>query len=76
MNSIRYRDWSEIRRSTCRDGFMRDFYVVVPEDLTACGSEERQQSSMYNLDHYFAIVTNRRVIVENWESNDGKPSKR
>ena len=54
--------------STCRDGFMRDFYVVVPEDLTACGSEERQRSSIYNLEHYFAIVASSRAIIENWES--------
>lgn len=53
--------------STCRDGFLRGFYIVVAEDLVACGSQERQQHSLYNLDRYFGLVAPSREILAAWD---------
>ncbi len=52
--------------STCRDGFLREFYIVVAEDLVACGSAERQQQSLYNLNRYFGLVAGSRDILAAW----------
>jgi ureidoacrylate peracid hydrolase len=53
--------------STCRDGFLREFYIVVAENLVACGSPERQQHSLFNLDRYFGLVTPSREILAAWD---------
>jgi ureidoacrylate peracid hydrolase len=52
--------------STCRDAFLREFYVVVAEDLIACGSAERQQNTLFNLDRYFGRVAPSRDILAAW----------
>ncbi len=42
--------------TTCRDGFMRDYYIVVPNDLVATTDSKLHDGSLSNLDRYFARV--------------------
>ena len=52
--------------STARDGYMLDFYVVVPQDLVACAHQELQDISMRNLQSYFGIITSAQEIMDSW----------
>ena len=58
--------------STSRDGYMLDYYIVVPEDMVACSDEKLQQISMWNLGHYFATITTSKEILQAWEHGDEK----
>lgn len=53
--------------STARDGYMLDYYVVIPDDLIACADEKLQQNSLHNLGYYFATVTTSKEILQAWE---------
>jgi len=53
--------------TTCRDGFMRDFYVVVPEDLVACTDPKVHQNSLQNIDRYFGTLTTSGDIIRIWQ---------
>jgi len=52
--------------STARDGYMLDFYIVVPEDLVACAHKELQDISIRNLGSYFATITSSKEIMDTW----------
>ncbi len=52
--------------STARDGYMLDFYIVVPQDLVACAHKELQDISMRNLKSYFATITSSKEIMAVW----------
>lgn len=53
--------------TTCRDGFMHDYYIVVPGDLVATIDNKLHHSSLMNLDRYFATVTSSKEILQLWE---------
>jgi len=53
--------------STCRDGFMLDYYIIVPEDLVANTEYEYHKGSLHNLDRYFANVIATDQILKNWD---------
>jgi ureidoacrylate peracid hydrolase len=53
--------------TTCRDGFMRDFYIVVPEDLVACTDDSLHKASLANIDRYFGQLTSSERIFEAWK---------
>ncbi|MBT3363951.1 MAG: cysteine hydrolase [Chloroflexi bacterium] len=50
--------------STVRDGYMLDFYMVVPQDLVACAHKELQDVSMKNLAAYFATITDSDEVLK------------
>ena len=54
--------------TTCRDGFIRDYYIVVPNDLVATMSEELHKSSLYNLGRWFATVTSSEELLRLWDA--------
>lgn len=54
--------------TTCRDGFMRDYYVVVPQDLVACTDPNVHQNALQNIDRYFGTVTISDDILGFWYS--------
>lgn len=54
--------------STARDGFMREYYVVIPSDLTEGTSTEAKKWSLLNLDMFFAEVVSSNEILECWRS--------
>jgi len=52
--------------TTCREGFMRDYYIVVPNDLVATLSEELHRCSLMNLNRWFATVTPSEELLRLW----------
>jgi ureidoacrylate peracid hydrolase len=54
--------------STARDGFMREYFIVVPFDLTEGTSAEAKKWSLSNLDVFFGEVVPSKEILECWKS--------
>jgi ureidoacrylate peracid hydrolase len=54
--------------STARDGFMREYYIVIPSDLTEGTSAEAKEWSLLNLDMFFGEVVSSYEILECWKS--------
>jgi ureidoacrylate peracid hydrolase len=54
--------------STARDGFMREYYIIIPSDLTEGTSTEAKKWSLLNLDMFFAEVVSSNEILECWKS--------
>lgn len=52
--------------STVRDAFMRDYYVVVPSDMTEATSIEAKESSLKNIDSFFGMVVESRELLKCW----------
>jgi ureidoacrylate peracid hydrolase len=55
--------------STARDGFMREYYIVIPSDLTEGTSTEAKKWSLSNLDMFFGEVVSSSEIIECWKSS-------
>ena len=53
--------------TTCRDGFMRDYYIIVPNDLVATTDSSLHESSLKNLDRYFAKVISSAELLKLWK---------
>jgi len=60
--------------STARDAFMRDYHVVVPEDLTEGTSAEAKHWSLSNIDMFFGEVVRSTDLLECWGKGSG-PAK-
>jgi ureidoacrylate peracid hydrolase len=54
--------------STARDGFMREYYIVIPSDLTEGTSPEAKKWSLLNIDMFFGEVVSSNEILECWKS--------
>jgi ureidoacrylate peracid hydrolase len=55
--------------STWRHGFMLDYFIVVPEDLVACGSGVKfHDMALENLQRYFGVLTDSKTIAQAWGS--------
>jgi ureidoacrylate peracid hydrolase len=54
--------------STARDGFMREYYIVIPSDLTEGTSPEAKKWSLLNIDMFFGEVVSSKEILECWKS--------
>jgi len=54
--------------STARDGFMREYYIIIPSDLTEGTSPESKKWSLLNLDMFFGEVVSSNEILECWKS--------
>ena len=52
--------------STARDGFMREYFIVIPSDLTEGTSTEAKKWSLSNLDMFFAEVVMSYEILACW----------
>jgi len=53
--------------STARDAFMRDYHVVVPEDLTEGSTVEAKQWSLANLAMFFGEVVRSIDLLRAWD---------
>ncbi|MFC1969587.1 cysteine hydrolase family protein [Chloroflexota bacterium] len=56
--------------STARDGFMKDYYVVIPRDCTAASSQEVHESSLGNIAGYFGEIVVSGEIIACWQRQD------
>lgn len=52
--------------STARDGFMRDYSIIVPRDLTEGTSEEAKKWSLFNISTFFGEVVESRDLLTAW----------
>jgi ureidoacrylate peracid hydrolase len=52
--------------STARDGFARDYHIVVPEDLTEGTSPEAKKWSLINIDSFFGEVVKSDDLLRCW----------
>jgi ureidoacrylate peracid hydrolase len=52
--------------STARDGFARDYHIVVPEDLTEGTSSEAKKWSLINIDSFFGEVVDSNDLLRCW----------
>ncbi len=52
--------------STARDGFMREYFIVVPSDLTEATSAEAKKWSLSNIDMYFGQVIDSESLLRCW----------
>ena len=53
--------------STARDGFMRDYSIVVPRDMTEGTSLEAKKCSLLNIDTFFGEVVDSKDLLFCWE---------
>ncbi len=52
--------------STARDGFARDYHIVVPEDLTEGTSPEAKKWSLINIDSFFGEIVKSSDLLHCW----------
>lgn len=52
--------------STARDGFMRDYCIVLVSDCTATHDLEAHQATLRNIERYFGIVAGSQEITQMW----------
>ena len=55
--------------STARDGFMLDYHIVLPSDLTAGVNDQVKQMSLFNIDTFFGEVVESSRILSIWETH-------
>jgi ureidoacrylate peracid hydrolase len=60
--------------STARDGYMRDYHIVMVEDCTAGYSEELHQATLANIRRAFGRVVTSDEIVSRWQEAGLLPS--
>jgi ureidoacrylate peracid hydrolase len=54
--------------STARDGFMREYHIVIPSDLTEGTTTEAKKWSLLNLNMFFGEVVSSNEILASWKS--------
>lgn len=52
--------------STARDGFMRDYHIIVPEDMTEGTSPEAKKWSLFNIGTFFGEVVDSKDLLDCW----------
>ncbi|HEY7555524.1 MAG TPA: cysteine hydrolase [Candidatus Binatia bacterium] len=52
--------------STLRDGYMRDYYIVLLEDCVGATNQQLHQATLKNVDLHFGSVTNSTQISGLW----------
>lgn len=52
--------------STVRDGFMLDYHIVVPSDLTEATEPAAKKWSLHNIDNFFGEVVSSKSLLECW----------
>lgn len=52
--------------STARDGFARDYHIVIPEDLTEGTSQDAKKWSLININSFFGEVVQSQDLLRCW----------
>ena len=55
--------------STARDGFMKDYYVVLVDDCTAAWSVREHESALFNIGAFFGVVASSQEVIQAWHAN-------
>jgi ureidoacrylate peracid hydrolase len=53
--------------TTTRHAFLKDYYVVVPDDCVAAYTLKSHLNSLENIDNYFGEVTSSHEIIRIWK---------
>lgn len=56
--------------STARDGFMRDYHIVVPKDMTEGTSDDAKKWSLFNIGTFFGEVVDSKELLSSWGLED------
>jgi ureidoacrylate peracid hydrolase len=59
--------------TTARDGFMRDYYIVMVADGTAAYSSREHEMALENIDRYFGQVSTVAEITQTWLQRNDRP---
>ena len=59
--------------STARDGFMKDYYIVMVSDCTAAESTAEHEAALHNIRNYFGAVASSDKIMAAWDSTGTNP---
>ena len=54
--------------STARDAYSRNYYVIIPGDLTACPNPAVQEASLETLGQFFGVVVPSAELLNAWEA--------
>ncbi len=52
--------------STAREGFMRDYHIIVPKDMTEGTSDEAKKWSLFNIGTFFGEVVGSKELLSCW----------
>lgn len=52
--------------STIRDGFMFDYHIVVPRDLTEATETGAKEWSLRNIEDFFGEVVDSKILIDCW----------
>jgi ureidoacrylate peracid hydrolase len=53
--------------STLRDGYMRDYYIVLLEDCVGATNQELHQATLRNVTLHFGTVSNSNEVLKLWK---------
>lgn len=53
--------------STARDAYFHDYYVVIPEELTANPDADAQRAALRTLGHFFGVVVPSSDLLAVWQ---------
>jgi ureidoacrylate peracid hydrolase len=53
--------------STLRDGYMRDYYIVLLEDCVGATDRELHEATLKNVRLYFGVVSNSNEVRKLWK---------
>lgn len=56
--------------TTAREGYVRDYYVVVPEDATGAYAADDKAASLRNIDRFFGTVTTIAELRALWKRTE------
>jgi ureidoacrylate peracid hydrolase len=56
--------------STVRDAYFRGFYVIIPEDLSACPDADVHRVTLTTLGHFFGEVVSSDKLLQTWARSD------
>jgi ureidoacrylate peracid hydrolase len=54
--------------STLRDGYMRDYHIVLLEDCVGATNQELHQATLQNVTLHFGSVSNSKEVIKLWKT--------
>ena len=54
--------------STLRDGYMRDYYIVLLEDCVGATNQALHQATLQNVTLHFGSVSNSKEVIKLWKT--------
>ena len=53
--------------STARDGYMRDYYIVLVDDCSAAYDPAKHAATLSNIAHHFGVVVTADEVIDAWQ---------